>query len=394
MQDSTFLARELHAALDELEAVLMPDGTLPLLGPEARLAQDELADLAALAAVRWKALPGNLWRENSASFLTCYLGEAGKMQFESLDESGVDSAGPRERGGGNPPHGRAAEFGAGDLRAPAGLTGGAPGLYELRTHPQQPPRGGGFREGSHRKNAEYFPCARAHNILLVDGHEPRWQSAEGLGKSAISGILLAAVRGCGWLNPGFGFLGLQHERAWFRLENNAWLILDWLDGQGVHRCTSLIHFYPTFEIVAGVDRALARSRACRFAVIPVAAAKPSASVSRGDHPQFPGWFSPEFGVKFPAAVLALDWTGVELPWLGGVLITGGADKPFRQVETDPRRRARALGNFREDLRLANEIGAWAHDRNFTGPTGRKTNCAFSRRHRLRSNPVGEAREVR
>jgi hypothetical protein len=136
-------------------------------------------------------------------------------------------------------------------------------------------------------------------------------------------------------DPGFGFLGLRHERAWFRMENNAWLILDWLEGRGVRRCTSLIHFYPTFEIVAGVDRALARSRACSFAVIPVGSATPRASVSRGDHPEFPGWFSPEFGVKFPTAVLALDWTGVELPWLGGALITSRTDEPFRQVKIIP-----------------------------------------------------------
>jgi hypothetical protein len=137
------------------------------------------------------------------------------------------------------------------------------------------------------------------------------------------------------VDPGFGFLGIQHERAWFRIGKNAWLILDWLDGPGVHHCTSLMHFYPTLEIVAGVDRSLARSRASGFAVIPVGSAKPEACVSRGDHPQFPGWFSPEFGVKFPSAVLALDWTEVVLPWVGGALITSVADEPFRLVETIP-----------------------------------------------------------
>lgn len=70
-------------------------------------------------------------------------------------------------------------------------------------------------------------------------------------------------------------------------------------------------------------------------MIPVGSAKPLASVSRGNHPQFPGWFSPEYGVKFPAAVLALNWTGVELPWVGGALITSGVEKPFRQLEILP-----------------------------------------------------------
>ena len=136
-------------------------------------------------------------------------------------------------------------------------------------------------------------------------------------------------------DPGFAFLGIKHERAWFRLKNNVWLILDRLEGKGIHRCTSLLHFYPTYEIIANGDRFLARSRACNFAVIPVGSAKPVASISRGDHPQFPGWYSPEFGVKFPAAVLALEWTGMELPWVGGVLIVAGAEEHVRQVKIIP-----------------------------------------------------------
>ena len=160
---------------------------------------------------------------------------------------------------------------------------------------------------------------------------------------------------------------------------NAWLIVDWLDGQGVLHFTSLLHFYPTFEVVAGGDRALVRSRACRFAVIPVGSTEPRASVSRGDHPQFPGWFSPEFGVKFPVAVLALNWTGLELPWIGGAL-----DHQWRgpAVPADgglARRRACALGILREDLRLANEMRAESRDHTFTGPTGKRTSVDFSRR---------------
>ncbi len=183
------------------------------------------------------------------------------------------------------------------------------------------------------EESEYFPRARAHNILLVDGREPRWQSAEG--SVRVDWEFPHGYARLRMTDPGFGFLGLQHERAWFRVDNNAWLILDWLDGRRVHRLTSLIHFYPTFEIVAGGDRARARSRTRSLAVIPVASAKPLASVSHGDHPQFPGWFSPEFGVKIPMTVLALNWTGVELPWVGGALITSGADEPFRQVEAIP-----------------------------------------------------------
>jgi len=330
--DSTFLARELIAALGELETVLMPNGSLPLLGPGARLAQDELADLAALAAVRidspaWKSLAGKF---GILPYL--YLGESGKAQFESLDEmvwtpqDHLDAEAEILRMVG--PRNSALVISA---RLPSSPDEHEDFMsYELTiSNYCVVVDSGGFAP----EERGYFPRARAHNILLVDSREPRWQSAEGPAR-----VELEFPQGCARLriaDPGFEFLGLQHERAWFRLENNAWLILDWLDGWEVHRCTSLIHFYPTFEVVAGVDRALARSRACSFAVIPVSSAKPLASVSRGDHPQFPGWFSPEFGVKFPAAVLALDWTGVELPWVGGALITSGVEEPFGQVEIIP-----------------------------------------------------------
>jgi hypothetical protein len=331
--DSTFLARELLAALGELESVLMPDGSLPLLGPEARLNQDGLADLAALAAVRlespaWKSLAGQF---GILPYL--YLGETGKMRFGSLEEIAwtpqdhVNAAGEIFRMVG--PRNSALAIAA---HLPTSAEEHQDFMnYELTLNNHRVVvDSGGFAPDE----SEYFPRARAHNLLLVDGCEPRWQSAEGSANVDFQEISHGCVR-LRMVDPGFEFLGIQHERAWFRLEDNAWLILDWLEGRGVRRCTSLIHFYPTFEIVAGVDRALVRSRAFSFAVIPLGSAKPQASVSRGDHPQFPGWFSPEFGVKFPTAVLALDWTGVELPWLGGALIASRADEPFRQVEIIP-----------------------------------------------------------
>jgi hypothetical protein len=94
------------------------------------------------------------------------------------------------------------------------------------------------------EESEYFPRARAHNIFLVDGLDPQWQSAKG--SAGVDWEFPCGSARLRMTDPGYGFLGLQHERAWFRMEDNAWLILDWLDGRGVHSVTSLIHFYPTF----------------------------------------------------------------------------------------------------------------------------------------------------
>lgn len=328
-----FLARELRAALGQLETVLMPNGSLSLLGPEARLAQDELADLAALAAVKmespaWKCLAGKF---GILPYL--YLGEAGRMRFENLEEmewapqDHVDSGAEILRMAG--PRNSALAI---SVRLP-----NSPEEHQDFTsfeltlnHHRVVVDSGGFAP----ENSDYFPQARAHNIILVDGHEPRWHAAGGSAGADFQEFPCGDAR-LRVADPGFGFLGLQHERAWFRVGDNAWVILDTLNGQGVHRCTSLLHFYPTLEIVAGVDRSLVRSRARSFAVIPLGGAKPLAVVSRGDDAQFPGWFSPEFGVRFPSAVLALEWTGIELPWVGGALITSNADVRFRQVETIP-----------------------------------------------------------
>ena len=333
---STFLANELRAALSELETALMPDGSLTLLGPGARLSQDDLADLAALAAVEtnspaWKSLAGKF---GILPYL--YLGEKGKARFEGLEEvewtpqNQVNTAAETLRLVG--PRNSALAI-AGRLPASSeehqDFTS-----YELTLHNYRVAvdSGGFTTEGS-----EYFSRARAHNVLLIDGQGPRWQSAEGSAKVDFQELPQGSPRM--WMaDPGFGFLGLRHERAWFRLDGDAWLILDWLDGARPHRGTSLMHFYPTFEIIAEAERTLVRSRTCSFAVIPVGSAKPLASVSRGDHPQFPGWFSPEFGVKFPMAVLALNWNRLELPWMGGALITSGADQTFRQIEALPAER--------------------------------------------------------
>ncbi len=330
--DSTVLRGELRATLDGLESLLMPNGSLPLLGPEARLNHDDLSDLAALAAVR---LESPEWKCRAGRFGILphlWLGEEGKQRYESLQDVAC------------PPHDHvdaASEIlrmvGAQDsvLMVAARLPRSAKEhqdflSYELTLDDHRVVvDSGGFAP----EEPAYFPGARAHNLLLVDGCNPQWHGAEASRDVdwEFSGECARLRMG----DPGFLHLGIHHRRAWFRLENHDWLILDWLEGQGVHRCTSLMHFYPTFEIIAEEDRIVARSRGRSIRVIPVGSARPRASVSRGDEAQFPGWYSPEFGIKFASAVLILDWAEMELPWVGGTLITTEANRPIRQVKAIP-----------------------------------------------------------
>jgi hypothetical protein len=334
-EDADFLEAELEAALAQLEAALLPNGSLPLFGPEARLAQDELADLAALAAVRFQS---STWKSLAGKFgILPYLllGEPGKDRYQNLPETPWTPQDNFDAAAGDPRL-------AGPENSAMVITTHFPSSrddhqdflsYELVIQGHRVVvDSGGFAP----EETAYFPRAQAHNILLVDGYAPRWGNSECPAASA--GGFHDLTPGCARLqmpDPGFRFLGLHHERAWFRLENGAWAILDRLEGEGSHRSTSLVHFYPTLEIVRGEDRALVHSRALRFAVIPLGDSQPLASVSRGDHAEFPGYYSPEFGVKFPASVLAWRWERCTLPWLGGMLILSGCGEDFRRQELQP-----------------------------------------------------------
>jgi hypothetical protein len=124
-------------------------------------------------------------------------------------------------------------------------------------------------------------------------------------------------------NLGFAFLDLEPERAWFHLDVGAWLIFDRLGGRGAHHAASLLHFYPIFNIEVRDDRALARSRSFVATVIPLGCPPGKIKATRGDDPEFSGWHAPDFGIKYPAGVLALEWTNLELPWVDGYLVVPG-----------------------------------------------------------------------
>lgn len=188
-------------------------------------------------------------------------------------------------------------------------------------------------------SADPLSSARAHNALLVDGQSLRFASREhkSLAPETPDGIV-----GLQLAYQGFSFLAVEHQRAWFCVNENAWVVLDRLDGPGAHGATSLIHFYPTFEIELRDDRAIVRSRSLALSVFPLGLSKPRLKCSRGDDPDFPGWYAPEFGVKYPASVLRLEWERTMLPWLGGYLIAVGADVGFAIGEADDRSLAFAL----------------------------------------------------
>jgi hypothetical protein len=310
----------------------MPNGTLPLIGPQARLNHDELSDVAALAAV---TLECPEWKNRAGGFGILphlWLGEHGKERFERLPDIRCP---PRDQ-----VHSTREIL---RMEGPQNSALVVAARLPHSTHEHQDFTSYELTLDDHRvvvdsggyspEETAYFPLARAHNVLLVDGRDPQWARAEGSREIEFERIRLDCAR-AQISDCSFAFLGVRHSRAWFRLAENDWLILDRLEGQGVHHCTSLTHFYPSFELMADDGRIVARSRGRSILVMPVGSAEPRASFTRGDHPQFAGWYSPELGVKFAAPVLILDWAEVELPWVGGTLISSRANQSVRQLNAD------------------------------------------------------------
>ena len=135
-------------------------------------------------------------------------------------------------------------------------------------------------------------------------------------------------------SPGFKSLGLDHARAWYCLDGEYWVVLDRLLGAGLHRFTSLVHFYPTFLLEHCGGRVSVRSRSLAFTLIPLGNAQVVMRTFRGDDPQFPAWYSPDFGIKYSASVLHLEWPFHPPSWLGGYLLVPGSELDFHQGEID------------------------------------------------------------
>jgi hypothetical protein len=313
---------ELCAVLEGLEGMLLPDGTLPLFGAAAGATADPLADLFAVAAAltgepRWKSLAGR-----SGILPYMLLGEEGKARFTSLpEETWIPTARVSLQ--------RAVYRLVGEPGSALLIKSLPPAAawdhqdylsYELLIRGQRVVVDSGAFNPEGESWDPYYASPHAHNVLLVDGQASRGVSANGLRAGECATQAGEGFEGLGPKSRGFRFQGLAHKRAWFCLDGRFWLVLDRLEGPGKRHCLSLLHFYPTFEIAVGPRHAVARSRSAAFAAFPLGGSPAAMTATRGAHAEFPGWYSADFGVRYPASVLALEWGIQRMPWLGGYLI--------------------------------------------------------------------------
>ncbi len=331
-----WLKPKLLENLQTLEGMLLPDGTLPLFGPTAESAPDALADLFALAAVtfeepRWKTLAGHF-----GIFPYMLAGERGKTLFARLPhrpwtvEDRVAPHSPAVRLVGV--EGSALLGNAVSNALPHGHEDFL--SYELFLAGQRVIVDSGAFSPEGETWNPHFASPHAHNVLLVDGRGPCAIPLDGCTAPIPEYESRPEVVRLLTENPGFKFLGLDHARAWYCLDERHWVVLDRLEGTGAHRCASLIHFYPTFTVDIGGGRATARSRSFSATIIPLGSPD-VVTTSKGDDSEFPGWYAPDYGIKYAAAVLKLEWAPCKLPWLGGYVIVPGGEIQFRAGHFDP-----------------------------------------------------------
>ena len=331
-------------ALELLEGVLMPDGTLPMLGPSARACTDEISDLFAIAATllgepRWKKLAGKF------GIVPCLLlGNDGQEAFERLPKEDwhAESRMTPELGLTRLASSRRSALMI-NARPVASRRDHQDFLsYELTCDGWRVIADSGAFSPSGETWDPYFAGARAHNLFLLDGHPPRPEHARH-GKPPADGWILGEdSRGVCFRDDSWNFLGVCHRRAFYALEESVWAVLDLLEGKGTHQIRNLIHFYPTFEVEVRGEEAVARSRAMSVTILPLGPSETvgqspiSLKASRGHHADLPAFYSPDFGVRFEATVLAFEISGVLLPWLGGYLVAAGDPSGLRVTSVSPR----------------------------------------------------------
>jgi uncharacterized heparinase superfamily protein len=161
---------------------------------------------------------------------------------------------------------------------------------------------------------EYYRSTRAHNTLSVDGEDQIecWGSfrvarrARITERTSIHRPLAWGVTAC---HDGYARLRepVLVRRTVLRIDDVAWLIVDRLDGHGIHSWQSCLHAAPDVAITSEPSDATFSTE--RHAIRVAWFGFEDALVARGRDVPRQGWYAPEFGKHLPAPVLVLSGAG-------------------------------------------------------------------------------------
>jgi hypothetical protein len=324
----------LASAIETLEGMLHPDGTLPLFGREPLPAPEAMAALfslgaAALGVPQWKSLAGG----EIGLFPYMLLGESGKQRFDKMPNEPWRAISRLES--------KSDIFRISDGESSAMLISAALPVsplghrdlfsYELTIHGQRTAVDSGVASIAGSGLQDDLCAALHHNVLLVDGRMPEIDAAHSVRAvtvdtlEGIKGIWLGALlNSAGGNSPKSGEKEMEFLRGFFLVAGKYWLVIDCLDGTGAHQLESLIHFYPAFSLEERGDCVTARSGAASVTVRPLLFSESNGQSTAKLGIYREGWYAPTSATKYPNTTLVMTWEQASFPaWFAYVIDSAG-----------------------------------------------------------------------
>jgi hypothetical protein len=172
---------------------------------------------------------------------------------------------------------------------------------------------------------ESYRSTRAHNTLAVDGEDQIecWSSFRVARRARVFDrevIEAPLVRGVTARHDGYARLAspVHVRRTFVELAGQAWLVLDRLEGSGVHRWDSFVHSAPDVRIEIAEPGYARLTRGSKHLTIAWFGVQ-HAAVIKGTEEPLQGWYASEFGRHEPTNALVLTGRG-SIPVECGYLI--------------------------------------------------------------------------
>lgn len=279
--------RKVRSMLDFTLNTLHPDGNIPLIGDSGLEITPVLQKALALGDTLFeKELESKTPKQDNMAVSGFHV-MRGKDKFLIID---CGKIGPDQ----NPAHGYC------DMLS-----------YELSLGNQRMIVDSGTYEYQAGRWRNYFRSTRAHNTVMVDGDEQSeiWGSfrvARRAMPSDVQWIVKDNITFFQGSHDGYcrRQSNLVHTRKVFFINNDFWLVFDEITGEGQHLVESFLHLHPdaTVEIDSvPMNEALVTASVTvnsqRLQIVFFGGGE--LVVQKGADNPLNGWYSPEFGIKFP-----------------------------------------------------------------------------------------------
>lgn len=283
-----YLREAIARMADFLDAILHPDGDIPLFGDSA-LGQYAPRVLIRLARESTK-ISSNSTRENCYVLLPSgfYVFSEAKSATRMIIKAGI--AGPAYQLGHAHADAGSYEFCLGRDRV----------IVDSGVH--------GYAGSPYR---HYSRSTRAHNVVSVNGSEQLelWDIFRVGRRMPPSQVTWRELEGMNELvirqEAGSSF---QHERRILQSHEGFWRISDEVTGSGSIKMSSYVHIHPEVHLQETKEGWILTKDQAQLALVPLSQSV-AAELVQGEISPQQGWYFPEFGLAAPNPVLVFQTQG-------------------------------------------------------------------------------------